>query len=216
MRWSSIISRLRDGSGAAACTSIARHLPPFATRRHHGVSAVASGSRRRSPPMTMWWPSSRQKRAAQPGPSARSTMKRCARGMGRRRAVAQQQSFNVAARDLGDLKPRLSLDDVAELPADIVEPSLHRSKIDLHPGEIAMQAGDVALDRCEPGTASSSLRSMWSKRSSCRAKRSRRKSRIAGRWSLTICPPQRREPPTSQRLRRIDPANALRCVSPGG
>jgi hypothetical protein len=42
-------------------------------------------------------------------------MKRCARGLGRRRAVAQQQSFNVAARDLGDLKPRLSLDDVAEL-----------------------------------------------------------------------------------------------------
>jgi len=32
------------------------------------------------------------------------------RGMGRRRAVAQQQCFKVAARDLGDLKPRLSLD----------------------------------------------------------------------------------------------------------
>jgi hypothetical protein len=31
------------------------------------------------------------------------------------RAVAQQQCFKVAARDLGNLKPRLSLDDVAEL-----------------------------------------------------------------------------------------------------
>jgi len=49
-------------------------------------------------------------------------MKRCAGG---RRAAAQQQCFEVAARDLGDLKPGLSLDDVAEL-IELVEGTLYR------------------------------------------------------------------------------------------
>ena len=47
------------------------------------------------------------------------------RGVGRRCAVAQQQCFKVAARDLRDLKARLSLDDVAEL-IEHVEGTLYR------------------------------------------------------------------------------------------
>jgi hypothetical protein len=36
-------------------------------------------------------------------------------GPGSRRATAQQQAFKIMARDLGNLKPGLSLDYVAEL-----------------------------------------------------------------------------------------------------
>jgi hypothetical protein len=46
------------------------------------------------------------------------------RGLVSRRPSARQQTFKVAARDLGDLKPGLSLDRVAEL-IEHVEGSLH-------------------------------------------------------------------------------------------
>jgi hypothetical protein len=46
-------------------------------------------------------------------------------GLATRRAVAHRQAFKVAARDLGDLRPGLSLDNVAEL-IEQVEGSLHR------------------------------------------------------------------------------------------
>jgi hypothetical protein len=36
-------------------------------------------------------------------------------GLARRRSAAQRLPFKVAARDLGDLKPGLTLDNVAEL-----------------------------------------------------------------------------------------------------
>ena len=42
-----------------------------------------------------------------------------------RRATAQPRAINVTARDLGNLKPGLSLDNVAEL-IEHVEGSLHR------------------------------------------------------------------------------------------
>jgi len=47
------------------------------------------------------------------------------RGLASRRATAQRQAFKVAVRDLGDLKPGLTLDNVAEL-IEHVEGSLHR------------------------------------------------------------------------------------------
>jgi hypothetical protein len=47
------------------------------------------------------------------------------RGLASRRATARRQAFKVRARDLGDLKPGLSLDRVAEL-VEHVEGSLHR------------------------------------------------------------------------------------------
>jgi hypothetical protein len=47
------------------------------------------------------------------------------RGLASRRRTAQQQAFKIAARDLGNLKPGLSLDNVAEL-IERVEGSLHR------------------------------------------------------------------------------------------
>jgi hypothetical protein len=47
------------------------------------------------------------------------------RGLASRRATARRQTFKVRARDLGDLKPGLSLDRVAEL-VEHVEGSLHR------------------------------------------------------------------------------------------
>ena len=47
------------------------------------------------------------------------------RGLASRRATARHQAFKVRARDLGDLKPGLSLDRVAEL-VEHVEGSLHR------------------------------------------------------------------------------------------
>jgi hypothetical protein len=37
------------------------------------------------------------------------------RGLTSRRVTAQRQAFKITARDLGDLKPGLSLDNVAEL-----------------------------------------------------------------------------------------------------
>jgi hypothetical protein len=47
------------------------------------------------------------------------------RGLENRRATAQRRAFKVTARDLGNLKPGLSLDNVAEL-IEHVEGSLHR------------------------------------------------------------------------------------------
>jgi hypothetical protein len=47
------------------------------------------------------------------------------RGLASQRITARRQTFRVAARDLGDLKPGLSLDNVAEL-IDQMEGSLHR------------------------------------------------------------------------------------------
>jgi hypothetical protein len=47
------------------------------------------------------------------------------RGLENRRATAERRAFKVSARDLGNLKPGLSLDNVAEL-IEHVEGSLHR------------------------------------------------------------------------------------------
>ena len=47
------------------------------------------------------------------------------RGLASRRSTVQRQTFRVTARDLGDLKPGLSLDNVAEL-IEQAEGSLHR------------------------------------------------------------------------------------------
>jgi len=47
------------------------------------------------------------------------------RGLESRRATAQRRAFKVTARDLGNLKPGLSLDNVGEL-IEHVEGSLHR------------------------------------------------------------------------------------------
>jgi hypothetical protein len=47
------------------------------------------------------------------------------RGLENRRATAQRRTFKVMARDLGNLKPGVSLDNVAEL-IEHVEGSLHR------------------------------------------------------------------------------------------
>jgi len=46
-------------------------------------------------------------------------------GLAARRTARRRPPFNIAARDLGDLKPGLSLDNVAEL-IEQVEGSLHR------------------------------------------------------------------------------------------
>jgi hypothetical protein len=46
-------------------------------------------------------------------------------GLDSRRITSLRQAFEVTARDLGDLKPGLSLDNVAEL-IEQVEGSLHR------------------------------------------------------------------------------------------
>jgi hypothetical protein len=47
------------------------------------------------------------------------------RGLASRRVAAQRQAFKITARDLGDLRPGLSLDNVAEL-IEHVEGPLHR------------------------------------------------------------------------------------------
>ena len=47
------------------------------------------------------------------------------RGLESRRAAAQRGTFKVTARDLGNLKPGLSLDNIAEL-IEHVEGLLHR------------------------------------------------------------------------------------------
>ncbi|PWT88009.1 MAG: DUF2191 domain-containing protein [Proteobacteria bacterium] len=47
------------------------------------------------------------------------------RGLASRRVTSQRRAFKIAARDLGNLKPGLSLDDVGEL-IERVEGSLHR------------------------------------------------------------------------------------------
>jgi hypothetical protein len=47
------------------------------------------------------------------------------RGLESRRATAQRRAFRVTARDLGNLKPGLSLDNIAEL-VEHLEGALHR------------------------------------------------------------------------------------------
>jgi hypothetical protein len=47
------------------------------------------------------------------------------RGLMSRRVTAQRETFKIRTRDLGDLKPGLSLDRIAEL-IDRAEGSLHR------------------------------------------------------------------------------------------
>jgi hypothetical protein len=47
------------------------------------------------------------------------------RGLASRRVAARRQAFKVDARDLGSLKPGLSLDNIAEL-IEQVEGSVHR------------------------------------------------------------------------------------------
>jgi hypothetical protein len=47
------------------------------------------------------------------------------RGLAQRRVAGSRQAFTLAARDLGHLKPGLSLDNVAEL-IEQVEGALHR------------------------------------------------------------------------------------------
>jgi hypothetical protein len=47
------------------------------------------------------------------------------RGLASRRAIVAREAFAIRPRDLGNLKPGLSLDNVAEL-IDQVEGSLHR------------------------------------------------------------------------------------------
>ena len=47
------------------------------------------------------------------------------RGLASERMTAKRRSFKITARDLGDLKPGLSLDNVAEL-VERVEGSLYR------------------------------------------------------------------------------------------
>ena len=47
------------------------------------------------------------------------------RGLESRRAAAQQRPFKVTARDLGNLQPGLSLDNIAEL-IEHIEGSVHR------------------------------------------------------------------------------------------
>jgi hypothetical protein len=47
------------------------------------------------------------------------------RGLESRRVTAPRRAFKVTARDLGNLKPGLSLDNIAEL-IEHVEGSLHR------------------------------------------------------------------------------------------
>ncbi|MBV9531997.1 MAG: hypothetical protein JO283_13235 [Bradyrhizobium sp.] len=44
------------------------------------------------------------------------------RGLVSRRATARQQPFTITARDLGDLRPGLSLDNVAELIEQVEGP----------------------------------------------------------------------------------------------
>lgn len=46
-------------------------------------------------------------------------------GLASRRVAAQRQAFRLAVRDLGDVRPGLSLDNVAEL-IEQAEGSLHR------------------------------------------------------------------------------------------
>ncbi len=47
------------------------------------------------------------------------------RGLESRRATAERRAFKVPARDLGNLKPGLSLDNIAEI-IEHLEGSLHR------------------------------------------------------------------------------------------
>jgi hypothetical protein len=47
------------------------------------------------------------------------------RGLASRRSTAHQNAFKITARDLGELRPGLSLDNIAEV-IEQVEGSLHR------------------------------------------------------------------------------------------
>jgi hypothetical protein len=62
----------------------------------------------------MWQPSSRWKGALPAALSARSSTRWYSRP-GDRRITARRQAFKITVRDLGDLKPELSLDNVTEL-----------------------------------------------------------------------------------------------------
>ena len=64
-------------------------------------------------------------RAAPAGPSARSSTRRCAAGWRAGTTTAKREAFKIVVRDLGDLRPGLSLDDVAGL-IEQVEGALHR------------------------------------------------------------------------------------------
>lgn len=47
------------------------------------------------------------------------------RGLASRRATSSRQNFRIAPRDLGNLRPGLSLDNIAEM-IEQIEGSLHR------------------------------------------------------------------------------------------
>ena len=64
------------------------------------------------------------KRALPAALSTRSSTRRYARS-GDQRIMARRQAFKITIRDLGDLKPGLSLDSVAEL-IEQLEDSPHR------------------------------------------------------------------------------------------
>ena len=60
-------------------------------------------------------PSSRRKRAAPAGRFRHVANQTLRRGLASQRPTAARQPFKVAARDLGDLKPGRSLDNIAEM-----------------------------------------------------------------------------------------------------
>ena len=62
--------------------------------------------------MTMWQPCSS---APCRPPFPRDRQRDATRGLANRRITAHRQAFKITVRDLGDLKPALSLDNVAEL-----------------------------------------------------------------------------------------------------
>jgi hypothetical protein len=75
--------------------------------------------------MTMSRPSSRRSRNVPGRPFREIVNETLRRGLESRRAAARRRAFKVTARDLGNLKPGLSLDNIAEL-IEHVEGSLHR------------------------------------------------------------------------------------------
>ncbi len=75
--------------------------------------------------MRTWRPSSKPKSQRAGRPFREVVNETLRRGLESRRAAAQRRAFKVTARDLGNLKPGLSLDNIAEL-IEHVEGSLHR------------------------------------------------------------------------------------------
>jgi hypothetical protein len=75
--------------------------------------------------MTMWRPKGKMESQRAGRPFREIVSETLRRGLESRRATAQRQAFKVTARDLGKLKPGLSLDNIAEL-IEHVESSLHR------------------------------------------------------------------------------------------